>query len=103
MIQIAIVKRRLSEGKTYEDFRKAWYHTIGFGTTNKMPTMLNVADPREVIVIGLTETTIEQAHDLITIDAKERKENPLNDVIEPEIGRTFGILSTSPHPSGVGS
>ena len=31
MITVAIVTRRLKEGKTYEDFRKAWYHTIGFG------------------------------------------------------------------------
>ena len=26
MITVAIVTRRLKEGKTYEDFRKAWYH-----------------------------------------------------------------------------
>jgi len=102
MIQVAIVKRRLREGKTYEDFRRAWYHTVGFGTTNKMLTVLNVADPREVIVIGLTETTIEQARDLIAIDAKERKENPLNDVIEPEIDRTFGILIAEDDFSGTG-
>jgi hypothetical protein len=102
MIQVAIVKRRLREGKTYEDFRKAWYHTVGFGTTNKMLTMLNAADPREVIVIGLTETTIEQVRDLIAIDAKERKEKPLNDVIEPEIDRTFGILIAEDDFSGTG-
>ena len=103
MIQVAIVKRRLREGKTYEDFRKAWYHTVGFGTTNKLLTALNVADPREVIVIGLTATTIEQARDLIAIDAKERKENPLNDVIEPEIDRKFGILIAEDDFSGTGA
>ena len=93
----------MREGKTYEDFRKAWYHTVGFGATNKMLTMINGADPREVIVIGLTEvTTIEQARDLIAIDAKERKENTLNDVVEPEIGRTFGILIAEDDFSGTG-
>jgi hypothetical protein len=102
MIQVAIVKRRLREGKTYEDFRKAWYHTVGFGTTNKMLTVLNVADLREVIVIGLTATTIEQARDLIAIDAKERKEKPLNDIIEPEIDRTFGVLIAEDDFSGTG-
>jgi len=52
---------------------------------------------------GLTEvTTIEQARDLIAIDAKERKENPLNDVIEPEMGRTFGILIAEDDFSGTG-
>ena len=60
MIQVAILTRRLKEGKTYEDFRKAWYHTGGFGTGNKMYTVINVFDPREILVIGFTETTLEQ-------------------------------------------
>jgi len=55
MIQAAIITRRLKEGKTYEDFRKAWYHTIGFGTANKMYTVVNGLDPREIIVIGFTK------------------------------------------------
>ena len=61
MIQVSIIKRTLREDKTYEDFRDAWYHSVGFGTSNRMLTMLNVANSREVIVIGLTETTLEQA------------------------------------------
>ena len=28
MITVAVVTRRLKEGKTYEDFLKAWHHTI---------------------------------------------------------------------------
>lgn len=92
MIQVAIVKRRLKEGKTYEDFRKAWYHTTGFGTGNKMLTVMNVADPREIIVIGMTEANLEQARELIVIDSKERKDHSLDDIIEPEIDRTFGVL-----------
>ena len=92
MIAVAILRRRLREGKTYEDFRRAWYHDVGFGTSNRMLTILNVADPREVIVIALTETTPEQAAGLIEIDAAERSANPLDDVIEPRVHRTFGIL-----------
>ena len=92
MIQVSIIKRTLREGKTYDDFRSAWYHSVGFGTANRMFTMLNVANPREVIVVGLTEATLEQASNLIAIDAKERGDHPLDDVIEPEIQRTFGIL-----------
>jgi len=88
----AILKRRLREGKTYEDFRKAWYHKMGFGVANRMLTVLNAADPREIIVIGLTEITEDQVRRLISIDASERESNPLDDIIEPEIERTFGIL-----------
>lgn len=92
MIQVAILKRRLKDGKTYDDFRRAWYHTVGFGSGNRMLTAINVANPREIIVIGLTETSIDQLRQLIAIDAAERSANPLDDVIEPEIDRTFGIL-----------
>ena len=92
MIQAAIIKRRLKKGKTYEDFRKAWYHTIGFGTANKMFTIINGLDPREIIVIGFNEVSLEQVRTLADIDIQERLSNPLDDVIEPEIERTFGIL-----------
>jgi len=92
MIQVAIVKRRLKPGKTYEDFRKAWYHTVGFDTANKMLTVINVADPSEVIVIGMNEVNVENIRKLIAIDIAERAANPLDDIIEPEIDRTFGLL-----------
>ena len=92
MKTVSIVTRRLKEGKTYEDFRKAWYHTIGFGASTKMITALNVHDPREIIVMGFVETDIEGFEDGLKIDVKERLENPLDDVIEPEIGRKFGVL-----------
>jgi hypothetical protein len=102
MIQVSIIRRTLREGKTYDDFRAAWYHSVGFGVANRMLTMLNVANPREVIVIGLTEVTLEQASSLIAIDAKERGEHPLDDVIEPEIRRTFGILVSEDDFSAAG-
>jgi hypothetical protein len=93
-MSVAIVKRRLKEGKTYEDFRKAWYHTMGFGTKNKMYSLINAFDEREIIVIGFTELPSETKDILkgLRIDVKERLDNPLGDVIEPEIERDFGIL-----------
>lgn len=92
MKTVSIVTRRLKEGKTYEDFRRAWYHTVGFGTPTKMITALNVDDPREVIVMGFIEADIEGYQEGLKIDVKERLDNPLDDVIEPEIGRKFGII-----------
>lgn len=92
MKTVSIITRRLKEGKTYEDFRKAWYHTVGFGTPTNMVTALNVYDPREIIVMGFVETDLEKFEEGLKIDVKERLENPLDDVIEPEIGRKFGII-----------
>jgi hypothetical protein len=93
VITISILTRRLKEGKTYADFRKAWYHTVGFGTTGKLYTAINVFDQREIIVIGFVE--IKPGQDpmqILRIDVKERLDHPLEGVIEPEIGHTYGIL-----------
>jgi hypothetical protein len=93
MIWLSILTRRLKEGKTYEDFRKAWYHTVGFGTACKLYTAINVLDQREIIVIAIGEIRPEQDPlKLLRIDVKERLEHSLDAVIEPEIGRRFGIL-----------
>lgn len=92
MMTVAIVTRKLKPGKTYEDFRKAWYHTVGFGAKTRMYTALNVFDPTEIIVMGFVESEVNEFMDGLKIDVKERLENSLDDVIEPEIGRQFGMV-----------
>jgi hypothetical protein len=97
---VSILTRRLREGKTYDDFRRAWFHSTGFGLdgreaegcSNRMYSMINIFDPREVIVIGFSTTTFDQLKDALDIDVKVRGGNPLDDVIEPEIGRKFCAL-----------
>jgi hypothetical protein len=94
---VSIITRRLREGKTYEDFRKAWFHTTGFGlkggeaegSGNRMYSMINIFDPREIVVMGFDTTTLEQLEAALAIDVKYRGENPLDAVIEPAIGRKF--------------
>lgn len=93
MMVISILTRRLREGKTYEDFRKAWYHTVGFGTPGKLYSAINAFDQREIIVVALGE--IDPGQDpmkIIHTDIEERLAHPLEAVIEPKIGRTFGIV-----------
>jgi hypothetical protein len=104
MITVAIITRRLKEGKSYEDFRKLWFHTVGFGTGNKMYSMLNMFDPREVIVVGLVEAPdLESLAAGLKIEVGERLANPLDEVIEPEIGRTFAVLVSEDDFSAEGS
>ena len=103
MITISIITRRLKEGKTYEDFRRAWFHSVGFGTTSKLYTAINAFNPREIIVVGFVE--IKPGQDplkILRIDVKERLDNPLDAVIEPEIGRTYGILVSEDDFSSTG-
>jgi predicted NBD/HSP70 family sugar kinase len=107
---VSILTRRLKEGKTYDDFRRAWFHTTGFGVRgkevdgsgNSMFSMINIFDPREVVVIGFAKTTLEQLEDALNIDVKVRSENPLDDVIEPDIGRKFCALVSEDDFSAAG-
>ena len=95
MIFLSLLTRRLKQGKTYEDFRKAWYHTVGYGTPGpgKLYTAINAFDPQEIIVIGIGEIKPEQdLMKMLRIEVKERLDRPLDAVIEPEMGRTFGIV-----------
>jgi hypothetical protein len=93
MMFMSILTRRLREGRTYEDFRKAWYHTVGYGAPVKFYSAINAFDQREIVVVALGE--IKPGQDpmrLVQIEVKERLDRPLGAVIEPEIGRTFGIV-----------
>ncbi len=90
---VAIIYRRLKEGKTFDDYRKAWYHTHGFGAQTKMYTVINGFDPREIISIGIIETDLEQMPSLFQIDISERLANPLDGVIEQQIVRKFGVVA----------
>lgn len=93
MMFISILTRRLKRGKTYEDFRKAWYHTVGYGAPVRLYSAINVFDQREIIVVGMGEISPGQdLSKLVNIEVKERLDRPLEGVIEPEIGRTFGIV-----------
>lgn len=107
---VSILTRRLKEGKTYDDFRKAWFHTTGFGvegndvegSSNRMYSLINIFDPREVIVLGFATTTLGQLEDALDIDVNVRAGNPLDAVIEPAIGRKFCALIAEDDFSAVG-
>lgn len=92
---VAIITRTLREGKTFDDYRKAWYHTHGFGVPTQMLTVVNLYDPREIISIGVMELEdVDQLASTLQIDIKERLANPLDDVVEDTIVRKFGIVAS---------
>jgi hypothetical protein len=92
---VAIITRTLREGKTFDDYRKAWYHTHGFGVPTKMLTVLNLYNPREIWSIGIMDIEdIERLPSILQIDIKERLANPLDDVVEDTIVRQFGIVAS---------
>jgi len=60
-----------------------------------MLTVINLHNPRQIISIGIMEIDdIEQLPSILQIDIKERLANPLDDVVEDEIIRQFGIIAS---------
>lgn len=89
---VAIIHRRLREGKTYDDYRKAWFHTKGFGVPTDMYSVIDVFDPRTIISIGIIDAELEQLPSILATDVDERSKNPLDAVIEETIIRHFGLV-----------
>lgn len=95
MMLVSIITRKLRSGKTYADFRQAWYHTVGFGTPSKLYTMIDAFDPRKITVIGFIDVGDANSQELlegVRIDVKERLAHSLDEVIEPDIERSFGVM-----------
>ncbi|MDF2939387.1 MAG: hypothetical protein K0R66_29 [Gammaproteobacteria bacterium] len=90
---IAMVTRTLKQGKSYEDYRKAWFHSNGFGIPTTMYTVVNAFNPREIISIGIIDGDLEQLTKGFEIDVQDRLANPLDDVIESTIVRNFGLVT----------
>ena len=114
---VSILVRRLREGKTYEDFREAWLPETGFGWPTRVVTAQRMDDPREVVTIGFSDISAEQAEGLLAqvgldasgeervsaaqapddehlgevADEQLRRRSRIDEVIEPEMTRTFYI------------
>lgn len=88
-----MVTRTLKPGKTYDDYRKAWFHTVGFGVPTTMYTVINAFKPQEIISIGILDGELMKLFKVMQIDVKDRLANPLDDVIETTIVRNFGVVA----------
>ncbi len=114
---VSILVRRLREGKTYEDFREAWFPEKGFGWPTRVVTARRMDDPREIVTIGFSDISPEQGEALLAqvgleasgeeraeaaeepddehlgevADEQLRRRSRIDAVIEPEMTRTFYV------------
>jgi hypothetical protein len=114
---VSILVRRLREGKTYDDFREAWLPEKGFGWPTRVVTAQRMDDPREIVTIGFSDITPEQGEALLAqvgleesgeerteaasepgdehladvADEQLRRRSRIDDVIEPEMTRSFYV------------
>jgi hypothetical protein len=96
---ITIIHRRLREGKTFDDYRKAWFHASGFGAPTTMYTVVNAFDPKEIISVAIVgggggsfEEMKSKMKSILDIDVRERNASPLDDIVEESIVRHFGLV-----------
>jgi hypothetical protein len=83
---VSVLVRQLREGKTYEDFVKAWYPDKGFGMAGRGPILArNVSDEREILAFGFIEldSPDEFARELKRVAAQEAvRHDRIDEVIE---------------------
>ena len=93
MIVIAVLTRRLREGKTYEDFRQAWLPEQGFGFPTRVVSAQRVDDDREIMTIGFSELDEAEAEAQLKriTPQEERRHDRIADVVEPEMTRRFYV------------
>ena len=93
MIVVAVLTRRLREGKSYEDFREAWLPEQGFGFPTRVVSAQAVDDDREIITIGFSQLDQADAEaQLQRIGPQEqRRHDKIDEVVEPGMTRRFYV------------
>ena len=83
---IAIFIRKLKEGMTFEDFKRAWEADKGFGAPTRVFSAVALDDPRLVLTIGFVSVTEEML--TAGMDAVAPQEQVRHDRIDEVIEST---------------
>lgn len=82
---ISVFIRKLAPGKSYDDFRKAWYPDKGFGIPVRVINSIN--SDNEIVSIGfmkLPEDKIEETKRSISVQ-EEIRHDRISEVIESTV------------------
>ena len=93
---VAVFRRRLKAGKSFEDFKQAWEAEQGFGAPTRVFNAVNLADDREVLSIGFVAVEPEALPaGIARVGAQEqRRHSRIDDVIESTELRAMYRLAT---------
>lgn len=93
---VSIFRRRLKEGRTFEDFKAAWEADEGFGVPARVFSAVSLEDPRDVLTVGFVGVEPE---DLATglerkADQESVRHDRINEVIEStELKALYAVAS----------
>ena len=108
---VSVIVRRLRDGSSFEDFRRAWYPDQGFGVPSRVLNAIRVDDPREILSVAFLDVAPDDLGDLAAdIAAAEAKRHyRIEGVIEAtELRAIYEIVddenfTDEPHPFGPGA
>ena len=86
---VSVIVRRLKDGKTYDDFRTAWYPDKGFGVPVRVISAVSNADEREIISVGFVDVAADELdQSLVSVAAAEAvRHDRIAEVIESTVHR----------------
>lgn len=93
---VALFRRRLKDGVTFEQFIDAWEADRGFGVPARVMNAVSVDDPREILSVGFVDidTSTIAASSATVADQEAVRHSRIDDVIESTILHTFYDLRT---------
>lgn len=93
---VAVFRRRLKEGATFEDFISAWEADKGFGVPARVFNAVSLTDEREVLSVGFVDIDASAFEQLAAgvSDQEAVRHSRIDEVIESTELRAFYDLRT---------
>lgn len=93
---VAVFRRILKQGKTFEDFKRAWEADEGFGVPTRVLTAVSLADPREVLTVGFVDVEPDElaAEGAGVADQEAVRHGRIDEVIESTEMRAMYALES---------
>jgi hypothetical protein len=108
---VALFRRRLAPGASFEDFIQAWTADQGFGVPARVFNAVSLEDPREILSVGFVDIDPAALGSAIEGVATQEaaRHSRIDEVIESTVFRGFFALETEhdftaePRQIGLGS
>ncbi len=99
---VAVFRRRLKPGRTFEDFERAWEAERGFGVPARVFNAVSLSDPAEILSVGFVDldpADLEAGARAVAEQESERHDR-ISEVIESTELRAFYELRSEHDFSG---
>lgn len=93
---IAVFRRRLKEGVTFDDFISAWEADKGFGVPARVFNSVSLTDEREILSVGFVDIEASAFEEVVAgvSDQEAVRHSRIDEVIESTELRAFYDLQT---------